>query len=118
VWDRLEPLKKNFYHEKDSVSCMSKEEVDQFYLKHQIIIKGERCPRPVQRFCEAGFSDGVMQTIAKQGWSNPTPIQSQGWPIALSVKNVVGIAQTGSGKTLSFMLPAIVHINNQAYLDR
>lgn len=43
----------------------------------------------------------VMEVIVKQNWTDPTPIQSQGWPCALSGKDMVGIAQTGSGKTLA-----------------
>lgn len=43
----------------------------------------------------------VMDVIGKQNWTDPTPIQSQGWPVALSGKDMVGIAQTGSGKTLA-----------------
>lgn len=43
----------------------------------------------------------VMEVISKQNWTEPTPIQSQGWPVALSGKDMVGIAQTGSGKTLA-----------------
>lgn len=43
----------------------------------------------------------VMDIINKQNWTDPTPIQSQGWPVALSGKDMVGIAQTGSGKTLA-----------------
>lgn len=42
-----------------------------------------------------------MEVIVKQNWTDPTPIQSQGWPVALSGKDMVGIAQTGSGKTLA-----------------
>lgn len=42
-----------------------------------------------------------MNQIRKNCWHSPTPIQSQGWPIALSGLNMVGIAQTGSGKTLA-----------------
>ena len=45
--------------------------------------------------------DYVMASIKRNGWENPTPIQAQGWPMALSGRDVVGIAQTGSGKTLS-----------------
>lgn len=41
------------------------------------------------------------EIIRKQGFSNPTPIQAVSWPIALSGRNMVGIAQTGSGKTLA-----------------
>ena len=46
----------------------------------------------------------------------PTPIQIQGWPVALSGRDMVGIAETGSGKTLAFLGPAIVHINAQPSL--
>uniref|UniRef100_A0AAQ5XHH3 RNA helicase n=1 Tax=Amphiprion ocellaris TaxID=80972 RepID=A0AAQ5XHH3_AMPOC len=60
----------------------------------------------------------VMDVINKQNWTEPTPIQAQGWPLALSGKDMVGIAQTGSGKTLSYLLPAIVHINHQPFLER
>ena len=42
-----------------------------------------------------------MQTISNQSWKEPTAIQAQGWPMALSGRDIVGIAQTGSGKTLS-----------------
>lgn len=42
-----------------------------------------------------------MEVIGKQNWTEPTSIQSQGWPVALSGKDIVGIAQTGSGKTLA-----------------
>lgn len=41
-----------------------------------------------------------MDEIHKQGYSQPTAIQAQGWPIALSGRDLVAIAQTGSGKTL------------------
>lgn len=47
------------------------------------------------------------------GFQKPTPIQCQGWPMALSGRDMVGISATGSGKTLAFLLPAIVHINAQ-----
>ena len=52
----------------------------------------------------------VLKTINEAGFKNPTAIQSQGWPMALSGRDVVGIAATGSGKTLAFLLPGIVHI--------
>lgn len=48
----------------------------------------------------------------------PTCIQAQGWPIALSGRNMVGIAQTGSGKTLAYIMPAVLHINEQPRLQR
>ena len=42
-----------------------------------------------------------MDVIRQQPWVAPTSIQAQGWPLALSGRDLVGIAQTGSGKTLS-----------------
>jgi superfamily II DNA/RNA helicase len=54
-----------------------------------------------------------MQSIRAQGYEKPTAIQSQGWPCSLSGRDVIGLAETGSGKTAAFLLPAIVHINAQ-----
>ena len=45
-------------------------------------------------------TEKVHERLARTGWAQPTPIQSLGWPLALSGKNMVAIAQTGSGKTL------------------
>lgn len=47
------------------------------------------------------YNFNTYKIIRKQGFSNPTPIQAVSWPIALSGRNMVGIAQTGSGKTLA-----------------
>lgn len=52
----------------------------------------------------------------KAGFTEPTPIQAQGWPMALLGRDLVGLAETGSGKTLAYLLPAVVHINAQPYL--
>ena len=53
-----------------------------------------------QNFFIICHPEKVNQHIARSGWVQPTPIQSLGWPLALSGKNMVAIAQTGSGKTL------------------
>ena len=59
-----------------------------------------------------------MREIGRQGFQNPTPIQAQGWSLALSGLNTVGIAQTGSGKTLAYLLPGVIHVNAQQPLAR
>jgi len=59
----------------------------------------------------------ILSEVMKLGFSSPTPIQSQGWPMALLGRDMVGISATGSGKTLAFLLPAMVHINAQPYLQ-
>lgn len=58
----------------------------------------------------------VLSEVHRAGFREPTPIQSQGWPMALLGRDLVGLAETGSGKTLAYLLPAIVHINAQPYL--
>lgn len=119
-WDmaKLPRFEKNFYVEHPNVVARPDAEVEKFRQEHSITIKGPGIPKPLFFFDEAGFPDYVIQTIGRQNWTRPTAIQSQGWPMALSGRDVVGIAQTGSGKTLSFILPAVVHINNQPYLER
>ena len=65
-----------------------------------MFVKGRNVPKPVLTFEEANFPDYILSSLSKQGFTEPTPIQAQGWPMALSGRDFVGIAQTGSGKTL------------------
>lgn len=119
-WDyeNLKPFKKDFYIPHPNVQSRHPREVDLFREENKITLKGEKIPNPIQFFEEGNFPDYVMQSIRKQGFTEPTAIQAQGWPIAMSGQNMVGIAQTGSGKTLGYILPAIVHINSQQPLNR
>ncbi|VDI39805.1 putative ATP-dependent RNA helicase DDX5 [Mytilus galloprovincialis] len=119
-WDmgRLMTFEKNFYKEHPNVSARQQHEIMTYYTSKQISVKGNNLPKPVLQFEEATFPDYVMQSIQRQNWERPTAIQSVGWPAALSGRDMVGIAQTGSGKTAGFMLPAIVHIMNQPHLLR
>jgi len=75
-----------------------------------------RVPRPVHSFVEANFPSYILRELANAGFQEPTPIQCQGWPMGMSGEDVIGIARTGSGKTLTYLLPAIVHINAQPLL--
>jgi len=54
-----------------------------------------------------GLSQPVLQALALQEYDTPTPIQAQGIPSALAGRDLLGIAQTGTGKTAAFMLPSI-----------
>ncbi|XP_014786133.1 probable ATP-dependent RNA helicase DDX5 isoform X1 [Octopus bimaculoides] len=119
-WDlsRLPKFEKNFYREHPNVTNRHLDEVQAFLKSNDTTIRGRNPPKAIFSFHEAGYPDYVMEGIAKCGFANPTPIQSVGWPIALSGRDIVGIARTGSGKTLGFLLPAIVHINHQPYLER
>ncbi|KAL8824807.1 MAG: hypothetical protein Q9191_004804 [Dirinaria sp. TL-2023a] len=117
-WDlnTLPKFEKSFYKEDSHVTSRSQRDVDAFRKLKEIAVQGNSVPRPVETFDEAGFPKYVMDEVKAQGFAAPTAIQSQGWPMALSGRDVVGIAETGSGKTLTYCLPAIVHINAQPLL--
>lgn len=116
-FSNLTPFKKNFYQEHPNVAARSQYEVQGFRDRHEITVRGH-APNPIQDFSEVYLPDYVAKEINRQGYKEPTAIQAQGWPIAMSGANLVGIAKTGSGKTLGYILPAIVHINNQQPLQR
>ncbi|PSN36930.1 putative ATP-dependent RNA helicase DDX5 [Blattella germanica] len=119
-WDahNLRPLVKNFYVPHFDVSSRTRNDVEVYRSDNQITVKGNNMPNPIQFFEESNFPDYVMKELRKSGFAKPTSIQAQGWPIAMSGRDMVGIAQTGSGKTLAYILPATVHINNQERLSR
>ncbi len=62
---------------------------------------------PMQSFDEFNISDQLRYAIDDLGYTTPTPIQSRAFPIVMSGKDVVGIAQTGTGKTFAYMLPIL-----------
>ncbi|KAJ0394467.1 hypothetical protein ATCC90586_010005 [Pythium insidiosum] len=118
-WDlsKLPVFEKNFYYEHPDVSRRSEAEYEQWKRENDITVMGKNVPKCVQTFEEASFPDYVLEEVNRLGFTKPTPIQCQGWPMALSGRDMVGISATGSGKTLAFLLPAIVHINAQPYLQ-
>lgn len=117
-WDMnaMPKFEKSFYKEDPAVTARSDAEVAKFRVDNAITIAGNGVPKPVTDFDEAGFPAYVMNEVKAQGFAKPTPIQCQGWPMALSGRDVVGVAETGSGKTLTYCLPSIVHINAQPLL--
>lgn len=107
------PFRKNFYSPTDAAATRSPEEIASLYVKHEITTKGRDCPGPMTLFTEGGFPDYILDEINKQGFVKPTAIQSQGMTVALSGRNLVGIAKTGSGKTLAYVIPGLIHLKHQ-----
>ncbi len=113
---QLTKLEKNFYVEDPRVTARTDAEVAEIRREKQIAIQGAGVPKPILTFDEAGFPDYILSEIRKLGFEKPSAIQSQAWPMALLGRDLVAIAETGSGKTIGFALPAIVHINAQPLL--
>lgn len=119
-WDMssLPKFEKNFYRESPAVQSESAQEVEAYRKSSEIITSGRGCPKPVRYFEDLNLPDHLNNVIRRLNYKEPTPIQAQGFSIALSGRDMVGIAQTGSGKTISFVIPACVHINHQPPLSR
>ncbi|CRL02747.1 CLUMA_CG015882, isoform A [Clunio marinus] len=116
--EQLTPLRKNFYKPSSSVTARSRADIESFHQKHEITVRGRDAPSTVFEFNEVGFPSYISTELSRQGFKQPTVIQAQAWPIAMSGRDLVGIAQTGSGKTLAYILPALVHITYQEKLQR
>ena len=63
-------------------------------------------------FNELGLSDKVLKAVEASGYTIPTPIQIEAIPVALSGRDVLGIAQTGTGKTAAFTLPMLSRLES------
>ncbi|XP_030802387.1 probable ATP-dependent RNA helicase DDX43 [Camarhynchus parvulus] len=120
-WAGLPPIEKNFYKESARTASMSQEEVELWRKENNNITcddlkEGEkRCiPNPVCKFEDVfeHYPD-IMANIRKVGFQKPTPIQSQAWPIILQGIDLIGIAQTGTGKTLAYLMPGFIHLTSQ-----
>jgi superfamily II DNA/RNA helicase len=64
-------------------------------------------PGAEPRFEDLGLSPEILRAVSESGYTKPTPIQAQGIPEVLKHRDIIGIAQTGTGKTASFTLPMI-----------
>lgn len=87
---------------------MSKKACDIIRKQWHIIVDGEDIPPPIKNFKDMRFPEPILKKLKAKGIVQPTPIQVQGLPVILSGRDMIGIAFTGSGKTLVFVLPLIM----------
>jgi len=64
-------------------------------------------------FSELGLNDSLLKAITAEGYTTPTPIQTQAIPFLLQGRDVLGIAQTGTGKTAAFALPILQRLSEK-----
>jgi ATP-dependent RNA helicase RhlE len=69
-------------------------------------------PKPLTDFTAMGLVEPLTRALADEGYTTPTPIQSQTIPLALEGRDVMGIAQTGTGKTAAFVLPILQRLSS------
>ena len=73
-----------------------------------IIAEGTEVPPPIDSFAAMKLPRALVRRLDEDGIVKPTPIQMQGLPVILSGRDMIGVAFTGSGKTLSFLLPLLM----------
>ncbi|CAO3611072.1 unnamed protein product [Mucor hiemalis] len=75
-----------------------------------ISTKGGQIPHPIRSWSESGLPEKILKIIDQVGYKEPTPIQRQAIPIGIQNRDIIGIAETGSGKTASFVIPLLTYI--------
>ncbi|GAX72626.1 hypothetical protein CEUSTIGMA_g82.t1 [Chlamydomonas eustigma] len=101
---------KKLYKEHSEVTAMSAAKVNAVYQERCITVEGSAI-KPILKFEHTGLPANML--YATRTFAQPSPIQSQVWPIIMSGHDLIGIAATGSGKTLGFGIPALAHIKAQ-----
>ncbi|KAJ0121386.1 hypothetical protein J7T55_008550 [Diaporthe amygdali] len=110
----LNPIRKNFWFEPSELSQMTEAEVLELRLDLDgIKVSGKDVPKPVQKWSHCGLTQAMSNAIRDLGYEKPTPIQMQALPVIMSGRDVIGVAKTGSGKTMAFLLPMFRHIKDQ-----
>ncbi|XP_032885213.1 probable ATP-dependent RNA helicase DDX46 isoform X2 [Amblyraja radiata] len=113
-----EPFRKNFYVEVPELAKMTAEDVSAYRLELEgIAVRGKGCPKPIKSWAQCGISMKILGSLKRQAYEKPTPIQSQAIPAIMCGRDLIGIAKTGSGKTIAFLLPMFRHIMDQRALD-
>ncbi|XP_057481533.1 ATP-dependent RNA helicase-like protein DB10 [Actinidia eriantha] len=94
----------------DSHNVGNGSSAESYRRQHEITVTGDNVPSPFISFDATGFPSELLREVHQAGFSAPTPIQAQSWPIALQSRDIVAIAKTGSGKTLGYLIPGFIHL--------
>merc|ERR1712223_1049907 len=90
-------------------------DAEQYRKEHRITMYGKGKSKgqfhPIRDFNKLGFEENLLGAV--KNFKEPTPIQASAWPLIASGRDTIGIAQTGSGKTLGFFLPASAQLKHR-----
>mmetsp|Transcript_9432 Transcript_9432/g.18706 ORF Transcript_9432/g.18706 Transcript_9432/m.18706 type:complete len:799 (-) Transcript_9432:63-2459(-) len=90
------------------MQALSAEERRQIRKDNHILVDGADVPPPVDSFWAMRIPRVLVKALINKGIKTPSPIQMQGLPVAFSGRDMIGIAFTGSGKTITFTLPLVI----------
>ncbi|KAK4274935.1 hypothetical protein QN277_018092 [Acacia crassicarpa] len=106
----------------ERVSRMKPEQIEEVRLRLNLDVSVASdslpAPAPIESFSDMCLHQSIMKDIAYHEYTRPTSIQAQAMPIALSGRDLLGCAETGSGKTAAFTIPMIEHCLAQPPIRR
>lgn len=103
----------SYYHERENVTQLSEEQIDELRWQNGIEIQGENCPKPITSFNDLDLPAELQHYLALNGYERPTPIQMQAMSCVMSGRDIIGLAETGSGKTLGYSLPLCMFLKTR-----
>ncbi|GBF96354.1 ATP-dependent RNA helicase-like [Raphidocelis subcapitata] len=113
------PIEATFapYDPSDRVKALNEDQIADIKQRLNVMVEvpeGEpEAAAPVESFRDMNLHENILADITAHKYETPTPIQAQGIPVALSGRDILGCAETGSGKTASFAIPMIQFCLNQ-----
>lgn len=109
-----ESFRKSFYSEPTELAEMTEDDVASLRAELDgIKVRGVDIPKPVTKWAQCGLGVQTLDVIRELGYEAPTSIQCQAIPAIMLGRDVIGVAKTGSGKTIAFLMPMFRHIKDQ-----
>ncbi|KAG7327748.1 hypothetical protein KOW79_009354 [Hemibagrus wyckioides] len=96
------------YQEDAFITDLTEDQVERVKKELGIVTEGQDVPRPIIEFEHCRFPEALKVNLKKAGYEAPTPVQMQMVPVGLAGRDVIATADTGSGKTIAFLLPVVV----------
>ncbi|CAD7924917.1 unnamed protein product [Amoebophrya sp. A25] len=88
-----------------------------FREDHQIKLQGGRVPPPLRNWQEAPLPVELLEAVSRCNYTKPMPVQMQAIPVACALRDLIAVAETGSGKTAAYSLPLLKYLHNLPQLD-
>ncbi|KAL8527343.1 hypothetical protein ACS0TY_005274 [Phlomoides rotata] len=114
------PARDECYYVRDGNSksepqCLTNSQTDLLRKKLEISVQGDNVPAPILSFASSNLPQKLLQNLEAAGYEMPTPVQMQGIPAALIGQSMLVSAETGSGKTCSFLVPVVSYCSKLKY---
>ncbi|XP_075689508.1 putative ATP-dependent RNA helicase DDX59 [Rhinoderma darwinii] len=101
------------YKEHEFITQLGQDQIDNLRQKLGLSVQGKEVCRPILEFEHCNFPPTLCTNLKRAGYDAPTPIQMQMVPVGLMGRDILASADTGSGKTAAFLLPAVVRCMEQ-----